>query len=55
MHGDITLDIDDVYDTMVLFGDNEWMPPDQLVRTSNPRLEFDCRNGFDVRVTPRDN
>ena len=29
--------------------------PDQRVRTSNPRLEFDCRHGFDVRVTPRDN
>ena len=26
--------------------------PDQRVRTSNPRLEFDCRHGFDVRVTP---
>ena len=30
--------------------------PDQRVRTSNPRLEFDCRHGFDVRLTPpRDN
>ena len=29
--------------------------PDQRVRRSNPRLEFDCRHGFDVRVTPRDN
>ena len=29
--------------------------PDQRVHTSNPRLEFDCRHGFDVRVTPRDN
>ena len=29
--------------------------PDQRVRTSNPRLEFDCRHGFGVRVTPRDN
>ena len=29
--------------------------PDQRVRTSNPRLEFDCQHGFDVRVTPRDN
>ena len=26
--------------------------PDQRVRTSNPRLEFDCRHGFGVRVTP---
>ena len=26
VHGGLPLDIDDVYDKMVLFGDNEWMP-----------------------------
>ena len=26
-HGSLPPDIDDVYDKMVLFGDNEWMPP----------------------------
>ena len=26
--------------------------PEQRVRRSNARLEFDCRHGFDVRVTP---
>lgn len=26
MHGLLPYDIDDVYDKMVLFGDNEWVP-----------------------------
>ena len=27
VHGSLPPDIDDVYDKMVLFGDNEWVPP----------------------------
>ena len=27
-HGSLPSDIDDVYDKLVLFGDNEWVPPD---------------------------
>ncbi len=35
----LPVDIDDVYDKMVLFGDNEWVPPASANATSSPKLK----------------
>ena len=39
VHGKLPSDIDDVYDKMVLFGDNDWVPATASGRGSEPTLQ----------------
>ena len=56
VHGRLPLDIDDVYDKMVLFGDNEWMPSTASRTGSEPTLQAAAGTRYHPTVwhTPAD-
>ena len=50
VHGRLPLDIDDVYDKMVLFGDNEWMPASAQKAGSAQTIQVSSEVGYHPTV-----
>ena len=50
VHGGLPLDIDDVYDKMVLFGDNEWMPASAQKAGSAQTIQVSSEVGYHPTV-----